>query len=479
MNVSHVQTRRSGVDADPPNSANTYFRGRWLIIARSATVGMVVLVLGLFFAGISPRYHELVTLSLQAERALQHLSPGVGRSLLEAVLSINFYPIYDLVVEITVVLGYVFAALVVFWRKSDDWVMMFFALGGITFATYDTRLLAALLATQPLLRIPISFLQAYGITGAVIMFYTLPDGRFVPTWTRRLTVIWIGWNLAWFLFPGLPINLSNPLTVSFSLFLAFSIWCYIGILALIYRYRHLSIRREQQQIRLLVISLTTVVTAYVAYYLPRVLVPSLNQPGISHILYNALGPTLYFTCQLLVPPAVLFSIVRYRLFDLDVIINRAMVYGTLTVILALIYIGLVITLQSFMHLLTGSISQQPPIIVASTLMIAALFQPLRRHIQAIIDRRFYRRKYDATRTLAAFSATLRDEVDLQQLHEQLLAVVEETMQPMHISLWLRPTEPARKHQTAWSSTPSRRHEWEQVAGMQHTKAEQIEASRHT
>ncbi len=449
MNVPHVQIR-SGVNADPPNPANTYLRGRWLIIARTGTVAMTVMALGLFFAGISPRYHELVILSLQAEQALQQLSPGVGRSLLESVLSVNFYPIYDLVIEITVVLGYVFAALVVFWRKSDEWVMLFFALGGITFATYDTRLLAALLATQPLLRIPISFLQAYGITGAVVMFYTLPDGRFVPSWTRTLTVIWIGWNLAWFLFPGLPINLSNPLTVSFPLFLAFSLWCYIGILALIYRYRRLSIRREQQPIRLLVISLTTVVTAYVAYSLPRLLIPSLSQPGISHILYNALGPTLYFTCQLLVPPAVLFSIVRYRLFDLDVIINRAMVYGTLTVILALVYTGLVIGLQSLLQRFTGSSDLA---IVASTLTIYVLFQPLRSRIQQMIDRRFYRRKYDAAKTVAAFSATLRNEVDLNQLCEDLQVVVQETMQPAYISLWLRSPKHDGKHWVPWRVNP--------------------------
>jgi hypothetical protein len=445
MNVLHAQIR-SGVNPDPSNPANTYLRGRWPIIARSTIVAMAVFVLGLFFAGISPRYHELVTLSLQAEQALQQLSPGVGRSLLESVLSVNFYPIYDLVVEITVVLGYVFAGIVVFWYKRDDWLLLFFALGGITFATYDTRMLAALLTTQPLLRIPISFVQAFGITEAVIMFYTLPDGRFVPSWTRKLTVIWIGWNLAWFLFPGLPINLSNPLTVSFPLFLAFSIWCYIGILALIYRYRRLSIRRERQQIRLLVISLTTVVTAYVTYYLPRVLIPSFSQPGISHILYNALGPTLYFTCQLLVPPAVLFSIVRYRLFDLDVVINRAMVYGTLTVILAFVYIGLIIGLQSLLQHFTGSSDLA---IVASTLTIYVLFQPLRSRVQHMIDRRFYRRKYDAAKTVAAFSATLRNEVDLNQLCEDLQVVVQETMQPAHISLWLRPPQ----HKGPWRANP--------------------------
>ena len=148
---------------------------------------------------------------------------------------------------------------------------------------------------------------------------------------------------------------------------------------------------------------------------------------------------------LLIPISFGFAILRSRLWDIDIIINRTLVYGSLTALLALLYFGLIFVLQS---LFQGVFHQNNAVaIVVSTLVIAALFQPLRHRIQAIIDRRFYRRKYDAAKTLEAFSATLRNEVDLSQLREHLLNVVQETMQPAHISLWLRPPEPSGKQKT--------------------------------
>jgi hypothetical protein len=135
------------------------------------------------------------------------------------------------------------------------------------------------------------------------------------------------------------------------------------------------------------------------------------------------------------------AILRYRLYDIDIIINRTLVYGSLTLLLALVYFGGVTATQAIFRSLSGQEQQPQLAIVVSTLVIAALFDPLRRRIQSFIDRRFYRRKYDARKTLEAFSAKLRDETDLDALRDDLVGVVRETMQPAHVSLWLLPELP--------------------------------------
>jgi hypothetical protein len=147
-----------------------------------------------------------------------------------------------------------------------------------------------------------------------------------------------------------------------------------------------------------------------------------------------------------VPVAIGFAVLKYRLYDIDVVINRTLVYGSLTATLIALYFGSVATTQAILRALTGQTEQPQLAVVVSTLVIAALFNPLRRRIQSFIDRRFYRRKYDARKTLEAFSARLREETDLETLNNELAGVIRETMQPARVSLWLRPDRPSKVEQ---------------------------------
>jgi hypothetical protein len=162
--------------------------------------------------------------------------------------------------------------------------------------------------------------------------------------------------------------------------------------------------------------------------------------------FKRIGTAIFLLLIPAIPISMGIAILRYRLYEIDLIINRTLVYGALSATLALIYFGGVATTQAIFRALTGQQEQPQLAIVISTLLIAALFNPLRRRIQRFIDRRFYRRKYDARKTLEAFSAKLRDETDLDALSDDLVGVVKETMQPSRISLWQRPdTPPWREH----------------------------------
>ncbi len=170
-------------------------------------------------------------------------------------------------------------------------------------------------------------------------------------------------------------------------------------------------------------SLMAVVSWYIGWYLAASILP--------------------FLAPVLIPLAAGYAVLKYRLYDIDLVINRTLVYGSLTATLALVYLGGVASIQTLFRTLTGQAEQSQLAIVVSTLAIAALFNPLRRRIQAFIDRLFYRRKYDAAKTLEVFTSRLRDETDLETLNNALVSVIRETMQPTYTSLWLRPREEKR------------------------------------
>jgi hypothetical protein len=241
-----------------------------------------------------------------------------------------------------------------------------------------------------------------------IVPYALSCAYLASTWSEAVNLFdWMSrWSIVQYVLP--------------------TVYLVLTILIITWSYRALGTTADRQKLRwLMFAALLSGGGTIFLWYLPTFLQ---GQPLI--------GTNGYGLLALPYPLVLPIVILRYRLFDIDVLINRTLVYGTLTAILTLIYVGLILVLQSLTRALTGQAGDHPVLIVGSTLLIAALFHPLRRGIQQFIDRRFYRRKYDTAKIVAAFSSMLRDEVDLPTLSVHLVAVVQETMQPTHVSLWL-------------------------------------------
>jgi hypothetical protein len=205
--------------------------------------------------------------------------------------------------------------------------------------------------------------------------------------------------------------------------------------SMVVRFRHAA-GEERQQIKWFALAAGFAALGWVV-----ITIAYANDEGTESFLLVA-AQLLQLLSLLGIPLAVSIAILKYRLYEIDLIINRTLVYGTLTATLVALYFGGIVVLQRLFVLLTGQKSTLA--VVASTLLIAALFNPLRRRIQGFIDRRFYRRKYDVRKTLEAFSIKLRNETDLEALNNDLVEVVSETMQPAHVSLWLRPEPPPRR-----------------------------------
>jgi len=315
-------------------------------------------------------------------------------------------------------------------------VSLFFVIIGVNFSVQAQATLAT--NVQMAWYWSHTVLIGLGWVSLSLLLYLFPDGRFVPRWTRLLAVFVVASNLFLDVSP-VPISTLPP----WMLGAIFLVNGGSGVVAQIYRYVRVSGPVQRQQTKWVVFGLAATMLVILGRYMPLLIFPSLSASSSPYFLISTY---VYPPGLLLIPLSLGVAVLRYRLWDIDTIINKALVYGGLSLLLAAVYLGLIVGLESLVGLVSGQASQ-PVVIVVSTLVIAALFQPLRHRMQAIIDRRFYRHKYDAARTLAAFSATLQNEVDLGQLSEQLVAVVQETMQPASVSLWLRTSSQERKPDT--------------------------------
>jgi len=423
--------------------AGTRLHWLWLLLARVGWIGIVVPMYALFVANVPAYFASLHLLHApNVQTSTGQLTLSDVHTLQAWGLSLDFYATCMVVVSLLFQFSYAAVGVLLFWRKSDDRIALFtsFALMMLPFGFADLTLQALPPAWSWL----IPTLSALGNASLLLCAFVFPDGQFVPRWTRWLAMVMLGYWAVVALFPSWAIDRS---LLSLALFFSFVVG---SMLIQLYRYHNVSTPRQRQQTKWAMLGVSVAVVGNIG---PRLLYYLVLLPlsGGSPLAF-ALEVSLIMGMMLAIPFTLGIAILRYRLWDIDLIINRTLVYGTLTFIIALVYTGLVIALQTPVHMLTGQASENSLVVVGSTLTTSALFHPIRRRLQTIIDRRFYRRKYDAARTLAAFSATLRNEVDLSQLSEQLVAVVQETLQPTQVSLWLRKPEKNIKSNSAHSPT---------------------------
>jgi hypothetical protein len=434
MRINQTSSSQRG-SVPPPNATQMRLQGHWLLLARGTWVALVVLTLGIFGASL-PVYIALrQTLCAGTECASGTLLTPAQAEVLKGIgLSLSDYAAYTLAYTLATIVLCLGVSAVIVWRRSDDRMALLVALMLVTFGPLGTT--TTVLARPSSWQVPAASLVFLALALFVLVFLLFPTGQFVPGFTRWIAVMSLAVLVLAFL-PNTPVT-QNPSALYLGYLLDLGVVAALALVQL-YRYRRLSSPLQRQQTKWVVFGLAVPCTVLVGGF-GLTIIPALGDPsapaGASYQL--ALGALLGCTV-LLIPLSFGFAMLRARLWEIDVLINRTLVYGTLTAILTVVYVGLVIGLQA---LLRGIISQDSGVaIVLSTLAIYFLFQPLRRGIQRIIDRRFYRRKYDAAKTVAAFSTALRQEVDLDQLRQQLLAVVQETMQPSHVSLWLRQSHP--------------------------------------
>ena len=355
------------------------------------------------------------------------------RQLREAGLSASTYAVLNVAIDMVFQLVWFAVGALIFFRRSDDRMALLVSTFLVAFGTVTVDAIGAeaLVAAQQAWWLPVKAVQITGEVCAALFFLLFPGGRFVPRWTRWLALAFIALNLSRTYLPEL-YSLSSALQ-------GLSLWVFVGMVAfltwsLVYRYRRALSAEQRRQARWVVFGTALGVAATFPLRLPVDLSLVGGDTPLVLLVLEA-GFALSF---LLVPLSIGVAVLRSHLFDIDVLINRTLVYGSLTALLAAAYLGGVAATQAILQSFTGQREMPQLAIVASTLAIAALFNPLRRRIQTFIDRRFYRGKYDAERTLAAFSARLRSQTDLEALSNDLLGVIGTTVRPEHASLWLRP-----------------------------------------
>lgn len=419
----------------PPSAEeNTQLRvgGRRYLLARVLWVVIVVVALALLVTGLQFQVDQLAqTTDL--------------RSLEELDISVQSYAIYLILLNIIVVLVHVLIAAVIFWRRSNDWVAMLVSLTLVTNgAAHSLSNLYGVAAGPPVWLLLASVIIYLGLVTSFTVLYVFPNGRFVPSWTRWLAVSWAVVALLAVFVPESVFSITRWPLLGRVLLLV--LWSGVGVGAQLFRYQNVSNPVQRQQTKWALLGLFAAAVGPIIFMISISATSASNEaPNILYqrvgagmftfsFLFRLMALTIFRLGTLLFPLSFAIAALRYRLWDIDIILRRTLTYGVLTALLLFLYFVIIVLSQLAIGWLVPGAS--PFAVVISTLAIAALFTPLRYRVQDWIDRQFYRNKYDAEKTLEAFNESLREEVDLDQLSERMLAVVEQTMHPEYVNLCL-------------------------------------------
>ncbi len=412
----------------PGAAALSWLRAHRFVLARTLWVALVALAWFVYATSL-PAYHA----SLEAVCIGEGCVPGQlvaadARRLSGLGISLQAYSTGVLVCNVAGALVWFAVGIIIFLRKPRDWMALLVALSlMLVGASVPTSQNALAWRWPTLVENYASFVTLF------LVFCLFPSGKFVPASLRWLPPVFLVLSVADF-FPALSLLIPDWLEPVHVLLL----FACLGILgaAQVYRYRAVSTPAERQQTKWVLVGSMAAIAGEFIYWAVSGPITGMGRPGS---LYELLFSPISIVLILFIPLSIGMAILRYRLYDIHMLVNRALVYGTLTVSLIVVYASSVLVLQSVFRAVTQQTSNLA--IVVSTLFIAALFQPLRKRVQRTIDQHFYRRRYNAARTLEQFNATLRTEVDLPQLAEQLVDVVQKTMAPERVSLWLIHTHP--------------------------------------
>ena len=411
---------------------------RWLRWAQIAWVVVVAAALLMYVAGSAVYYGQLRQVcAAAAEQCAEfdYATPTGAAQLAARGLSLDAYALLRAGFRVILGLVPITLGLLIFARKRSEPIALLVSLFLVTFGMVGEAV-SALAAAYPVFHIPAVMLEFISAGVMLPLFFGLfPNGRMVP---RLYWVVVAYFGIGYFVQVTLGlVDSASPLGA----FWSWTGWLSVllgGVAAQIYRFLRVSTPVERQQTRWVLFGLGVIAVSMLSILAYTCITgdptigttadPDLPRRFIFLVMLNLIFEVIFLSIGL--------AILRSNLFDIDVIIRKTLIYTAVTALLALVYFGGVVLLQRLFSALTG-VAQSPLAVVVSTLAIAALFTPLRRRIQDGIDRRFFRKKYDAQQVLAQFAQTARDETDLDTLTTELARVVQETLQPERVSVWLR------------------------------------------